>query len=142
MVEPEKSCGAVVFREEAGVRLYLLLHYNEGHWDLPKGHAEKGETEEETARREIEEETGLKNIEFLPLFRHTISYFFKRNGRNVPKDVVFFLAKTGQDEVKISGEHLDYVWLTYLQAEKKITYKNARNTLQQAENYLLSLEKP
>ena len=57
MREPEKSCGAVVYRMEKGRRLYLLLHYCEGHWDLPKGHVEAGESEEQTARREISEET-------------------------------------------------------------------------------------
>ena len=53
MPEPEKSCGAVVFREENGVRLYLLLHYAEGHWDLPKGHVEKGESEEQNKLKKL-----------------------------------------------------------------------------------------
>ena len=53
----EKSCGIVLFREEEGTRQFLLLHYPSGHWDLAKGHVEEGETEHETATRELLEET-------------------------------------------------------------------------------------
>lgn len=141
MAEPEKSCGAVVFREENGMRLYLILHYAEGHWDLPKGHSEKGETEEQTARRETEEETGISQLEFVPEFRRTTSYFFKRSGRNIPKEVTFFLARTDQKEVKLSSEHLDFAWLPYGSAVAKATYRNAKGVLAAAEKYLSSLEK-
>ena len=48
----EKSAGAVIFRKQNDAILYLLLHYEAGHWDLAKGHIEKGESLEETARRE------------------------------------------------------------------------------------------
>jgi len=53
-----KSCGAVVYRENAQVK-YLLLHYGGAHWDFVKGEMEEDESEEETARRELEEETGI-----------------------------------------------------------------------------------
>lgn len=139
---PEKSCGAVVFREENGVRLYLLLRYSEGHWDLPKGHTEKGETEEQTARREIEEETGITQLELVPSFRRAIAYAFKRNGADVPKEVAFFLAKTVQKGVKLSSEHLDFAWLPFSQAERKATYRNAKNLLREAEECLSLLQKP
>ena len=56
----EKSCGAVVSRmTENGREILLIRHMNGGHWAFPKGHVEKDETEEQTARREILEETGL-----------------------------------------------------------------------------------
>ena len=141
MIEPEKSCGAVVFREEGGARLYLVLHYTERHWDLPKGHVEKGETEEETARREIAEETGIARIEFLPGFRHVVSYTFRRAGKNVPKDVVFFLAKTSEKDVRLSSEHIGFAWLPFQQALEKITYSNAKRMVQKAEESLSSPKK-
>ncbi|MEW6722749.1 MAG: NUDIX domain-containing protein, partial [Candidatus Micrarchaeota archaeon] len=50
----EKSCGIILFRE-GEKRLYLLLHYEEGHWDFPKGHVEAGESEHEAASREAVE---------------------------------------------------------------------------------------
>ena len=140
MREPEKSCGAVVYRMEKGRRLYLLLHYCEGHWDLPKGHVEAGESEEQTARREISEETGISELEFEPSFRQIIEYRLVKNGEDVPKDVVFFLAKTPQKEVALSDEHIGYLWLPFRLAREKMTYKNARETLEKAEALLSSVK--
>lgn len=85
----EKSCGAVIFREEAGGREYLVLHSTQGHTTLCKGHVEGDETEHETAVREIMEETGLR-VDFVDGFRADIAYS-PRPG--VDKDVVFFLAR-------------------------------------------------
>ncbi|MEM4554228.1 MAG: bis(5'-nucleosyl)-tetraphosphatase [Candidatus Anstonellaceae archaeon] len=134
----EKSCGAVIFTEEDGRRLYLLLHYEEGHWDLPKGHMEKKESELETALREIEEETGLNQLEIYEGFRKTISYYFVRKGEKILKEVVFFLAKTTQKEVVLSSEHIGFVWLPYKLAFKKLTYDNTRQVLAEAERFLAS----
>ena len=60
----EKSAGAVVFRKEKEP-LYLLLHYEAKHWDFPKGHVEENESDNETVKREVEEETGIKDIEII-----------------------------------------------------------------------------
>ena len=74
----EHSAGAVVYRLERGKPVYLLLHYEAKHWDLPKGNIEEGESVEETARREIREETGIKDVEFVPGFETKIEYVFCR----------------------------------------------------------------
>ena len=84
----EKSCGAVVFRQNQD-RKYLLLHYEGGHWDFVKGHVERGETEKETVLRETEEEAGITDAKFVEGFRHRISYYYRRAGRTVYKEVVF-----------------------------------------------------
>ena len=56
----EKSCGAIVYRKYHGnTEILLIKHINSGHWSFPKGHVEGDETEEETAKREIMEETGI-----------------------------------------------------------------------------------
>ena len=132
----EKSCGAVVYRMHEGKRLYLILHYDEGHWDLPKGHVEAGETEEQTARREIAEESGITQLEFAPDFRHVITYKFKRKGKLIPKDVVYFLAKTEETEVRLSDEHTDFEWLEYEHARRRLTYSNTKNLVILAERHL------
>ncbi|MCX6772031.1 MAG: bis(5'-nucleosyl)-tetraphosphatase [Candidatus Micrarchaeota archaeon] len=133
----EKSCGALIFRQEGGRRLYLLLHYAGGHWDFPKGHVEKGESEEQTALREIKEETGLASLEFIPDFREEISYSFRHNtGETAEKQVAFFLAKTGEKLVRLSDEHIGFAWLSYPSALKKATYENARMLLEKAEKRL------
>ena len=55
----EKSCGALVFRRASQGLEVLLLKHRAGHWDFPKGHVEAGESEQETALREVLEESGL-----------------------------------------------------------------------------------
>ena len=135
-MEHEKSCGAVIFRVGNGIQ-YLLLHYEAGHWDFVKGHVEKGESEEETVKREILEETGLGSNTFLNDFRERIDYFYRRRGRLVSKEVIFYLVKnTGEEQVKISGEHIGYDWLPYHDALDRLTYKNAKETLRKAEEHL------
>ena len=79
-------------RAEESIRAAQLL-YEAGHWDFVKGHVEKGESEEETVTREILEETGLSGNTFLSDFRERIDYFYRRRGRTVSKEVIFYLVK-------------------------------------------------
>jgi 8-oxo-dGTP pyrophosphatase MutT (NUDIX family) len=132
----EKSCGIVVFREEGDVRKYLLLHYPSGHWDFVKGHVEEGENEFETAFRELEEETGISDLQFVENFREPISYIYKKNGKPSNKQVVFFLGKTNTKDIKISFEHKGFLWLPCAEALKKVTFENARKVLTAAEKLL------
>ncbi|MFH0738229.1 MAG: NUDIX domain-containing protein [Candidatus Micrarchaeota archaeon] len=131
----ERSSGIIVYREGAQ-RLYLLLHYEEGHWDFPKGHIEKGEDEKTAARRELEEETGIKGAGLLPRFKGRIEYYYMRDGRRMHKEVVFFLAKTETEAVRLSDEHIGYVWLPYIKALERLTFKNAKQLLEKAEKKL------
>ena len=143
----EKSAGAIIFRIENNVPHYLLVHYESGHWEFAKGHIEDGEKPEDAARREIAEETGIKDIKIIPGFKEYIKYFF-RNNYNLKKEdknkapwifklVVFYLAQTNTKEVNISEEHTGFVWLPYQEASKKLTFKNAKNLLKKA-NELIS----
>jgi 8-oxo-dGTP pyrophosphatase MutT (NUDIX family) len=127
----EKSAGAIVYLAEGRTRLYLLLHYEEGHWDFPKGKMEKGESEEETIRREVREETGITDIDFKD-FREGINYSFRRDGETVYKEVIFRLARTKEKEVKLSFEHTAYKWLPYEEALGQLTYDNAKELLKKA----------
>ena len=73
-MKKEKSCGAIVYRQrDSWVEVLLIRHKNGGHWAFPKGHVEKQETEEETALREIREETGL-TVKLNTAFRHMVTY--------------------------------------------------------------------
>jgi 8-oxo-dGTP pyrophosphatase MutT (NUDIX family) len=115
---------------------YPGLRHPKTYWDLPKGHIEKGEDEEETVRREVGEETGLKDVKIASGFRETIKYFFKWEGKNILKFVTFCLVEAKTKEVKISSEHLGYKWLPYQQALAKLTFKNAKEILKKANDFL------
>lgn len=131
----EKSCGAVIFKRN-GNRKYLLLHYEGGHWDFVKGHVEKNESERETVQRETEEEAGIKEITFIEGYRQPISYYYKRAGKTVYKQVIFYLVESKTDEIRLSREHVGYDWLSYERAYDRLTYKNAKETLKKAREFL------
>jgi 8-oxo-dGTP pyrophosphatase MutT (NUDIX family) len=146
----EKSAGAIVFRKESSNMaqekgeepLFLLLYYPSGsraqkaYWDFPKGHIEKEEKLKDTVKREVAEETGLKDIEFFEGFQETIKYFFKWENKNILKFVTFYLVETKTREVEISGEHISYKWLPYSEALEQLTFKNAKEILKKANEYL------
>jgi bis(5'-nucleosidyl)-tetraphosphatase len=132
----EKSCGIVVFREELPERLYLVLHYEEGHWDFPKGHVEAGEKEEDTAFRELKEETGLSDVELVLGFREQLDYRYKRGAKGFHKTVFFFLGRTDAEKITLSSEHVGFEWLPYDLALARLTYENARGVLSKAQDAL------
>lgn len=132
----EKSCGLVVLRDTPKGKEYLLLHYPAGHWDFPKGHVEPGESERQTALREMEEETGIKDVSIIDGFRDTIHYYFRHDGQLISKTVVFFCAQTTENDVTISHEHQDHQWLPFKEAMARLTFDNAKGILQQVYNFL------
>jgi len=118
----EKSAGAVVFTRKDKIK-YLLLMRNPKYWDLPKGNIERGEEEEQAAVREVKEETGLDEIKIIAGFKESEHYFYRLKGELISKDVVFFLAESKTDKVKISKEHEDYGWFEFDEAVKKAKSK-------------------
>lgn len=136
----EKSCGIILFREGKSERLFLLLHYPSGHWDFPKGHVEQyDKTEQDTAKRELLEETGISQVEILDGYREPMNYTYLRDKKPSNKQVIFFLAKTGQEDVTISHEHFDFDWLPYDVAYNRLTFDNAKNLLKKASAVIMKL---
>jgi len=131
----EISAGVIVFRR-APQPHYLLLHYESGHWDFPKGHIEPGEEAQETARRELKEETGISGVRFVDGYKETLRYFFRQQGIGIFKVVVYFLVETDQSEVTLSSEHIDFDWLPYDAALARLTFKNSRDLLVKAHEHL------
>lgn len=137
-----------MFRRNGKSLKFLLLHYKSGHWDFPKGHVEKGESDEETLRREVAEETGIENLEIIPRFTRKVGYFYvakgeekkkrimEKRGIRIKKQVVYYLVETLEEKIVISHEHIDFRWLNFAQACQKITYKNSRNILISANKFI------
>ncbi len=139
----ENSAGAIIYSENKdGVHEYLLLHYEAGHWDFPKGHVEENESEEQAARREILEETGIRasDLEFEMGFNEKIKYFYTREGQTFFKEAVFFLARADARDVRLSREHTGFAWSNYDDALKQLTYESARKVLRKAESFLRNKE--
>ena len=133
----EKSCGTIVLkRQKDGSVKYLLLHYSAGHWDFPKGHQEKNEKEEQTALRELKEETGIEDIEIVEGFKETIKYFYRKAEEVIYKEVVFFLVQSATEHVDISSEHTGYAWTSYEHAQKRLTFNTAKDLLRKANQFL------
>ncbi len=136
------SAGFVIFRLNKGKIEYLLLYNSKGHWDFPKGHVEKEENLLQAAKRETEEEAGIRELEIIPLFHETIKYWYKEEGKKVTKEVHFFLAKVKEDvEVRISWEHQGYKWVSYEEAMKLIKFPEQKKVLQRAHEHIIKTYK-
>ena len=132
----EKSVGAIVFRGQGSERQFLLLHYIAGHWGLVKGHVEQGETEEQTLFRELKEETTLTHAELAQGFKQHTSYFFRREGATIFKEVIFYLLESKQGTVSISHEHQAFEWIPFEAALKRLSFKNTKVVLEKAGEFL------
>lgn len=134
----EKSCGAVIYCEAGGRRVYLIERMRQGHLSLCKGHVERNETERETALREIREETAL-TVEIRGGFRETTEYS-PRPGRW--KTVVFFLARADSLDVLPQPEEVaELLWLPFGEAADALTFESDREVLRRAEALLAERER-
>lgn len=130
----ESSCGAVIFRNINGQRRFLLIkNKRSAHWGFPKGHIERGETKEQTAKREVLEETGL-HINIYDGFSSTSEY--KIAGR-VEKRVTILLGSTTDTQTVIQQEEIeDYIWLEYDKALASLKFENDKTILISAKEFL------
>ena len=121
----EKSCGAIVFTRRDGQLLFVIVQEQAGAYSFPKGHMEGDETEMETARREVWEETGLRPA-FLQGFRQQDEYDL-REKPGTRKKVTYFLAEFGNEPlVPREGEIRRIQLLPYEQAVNLFEHENTR----------------
>lgn len=135
----EKSCGALVIRHDEGRGddyILMIRHRPGGYRSFPKGHVEAGETERETAMREVLEETSVR-ITILPDFRHVVCY---APAPGVEKEVVYFLAATEQIDIRPRhGEIAQVEWVPLERAERCLTHDNDKRVLKAALDKLQSI---
>ena len=140
-MKTEKSCGAVVFtRTDEGIK-FVIIANEVGYYGFPKGHTEDGETELETAHREILEETGL-DVNFIEGFRTTDAHPHIREGRPpVMKDMVYFLAEYSEQELTAQeGEVSEIRLMTYEEAMEKFQFESSRRILREANDFLGNMQ--
>lgn len=136
----KESCFGIIpirYREQ-GLELLLVKH-QAGHWAFPKGHPEAGETAQETALRELQEEVALTVTSFLkaePLIEY---YSFVREGQTIDKSVTYFLAYV-EGEPKIhEPEILEAQWLTFGEAHLLATFPELKSLIEKLELLLREL---
>jgi len=135
------SAGIITYTIENENILYLLLHYESGHWDLPKGKIEPGETKQQAALRELMEETGL-TAELDNDFEETIKYIFTDYDKQLAQKIVyFFVGRATSKEVKLSDEHIGYKWLPYKETIELLTYDNAKKLVKKAHKHIIATQK-
>lgn len=132
-VRKDSSFGVIPIYQDAGETRYLLIQHQAGHWAFPKGHAEPGESETQTALRELREETGICDVTLRADMHITETYRFSRNGQAVEKTVRYFVGLVRSSAVRIQDEEIrDYRWATYEEARALLTYEQARHSLEEA----------
>jgi 8-oxo-dGTP pyrophosphatase MutT (NUDIX family) len=141
----EQSAGIIVYRiNSENIPEFLLLNGDAIGWGFPKGHIDKGENLVQTAKRETYEETSLKVSKLEPGFKQEVKYFLKKNwstGKQYKtpklKMVTYFLAEVPyESNVRISHEHIGFLWLPYSKAKKKQLFN--KKLLKYAKDYILA----
>ena len=133
----QKSCGGVVFTREGGELRYVIIRQTNGVLGFPKGHVEADESDEETAVREIKEETGL-DVTLIGGFCECDTYYFTLDdGREIMKDVVYFLCEAlGGTPVPQESELTDIFLLPFDEALAALRFERAKEVLKLADEFL------
>ena len=147
----QAAAGIVLFHVRDGERRYLLVRSaltRRPIWEFPKGGVEAGETDPEAAERELREEAGLEvgDYEVLDGFREEERYVFtqgKGEGRTlIVKRVVYFVAESRTEAVRISHEAEDYRWVTFAEGLRLLRFPGKRHVLDRAEAFVARLSAP
>jgi 8-oxo-dGTP pyrophosphatase MutT (NUDIX family) len=140
----EISCGAVVYRMKNNSPVFLLVNSKRnGRWGFPKGHAENKENEIETAKREIFEETGIKNIKFIENFRREDVYLINgatvtAKGHFVEKHSVYFLALALENTSNFDENEISTLeWAGIKKARKLLSFDNQKRIIESAYNKIV-----
>ena len=130
-----KSCGFVAYKQIENENYYLIIKSLNGDVGFPKGHMEPGESELETAIRELKEETGI-DVNVISGFRRQIEYELRRIPDTV-KQSVYFLGECISDNIVCQeAEVTEAGFVSYEDALKLLTFEETKNILEDAEKLL------
>jgi 8-oxo-dGTP pyrophosphatase MutT (NUDIX family) len=137
-----KGIGIIPYKIAGQSIRYLLLHHGGEYWNFPKGHQEGLEEDLQTALRELDEETGIKEVKIIDGFLESYDYDFDTQIKDGQKEkiyrrAIFYLGDVGDQPVKISDEHVDFGWFDYETAFKRLFHQNSQDLLKKAHQFLL-----
>lgn len=126
----EKTCGSIIYLKRGGVKYYLLIENNSGHIGFPKGHVEFGETEAETAEREVFEETFLK-VSVEDKTRQEYTYTSKEG---IIKNCVYFCSEFIGELIRLQEDEITRCWLvSYEEAYELLNYPQDKVIFEKAD---------
>lgn len=133
----EKSCGVIIFTRENNDIKFVIIKSINGFYGFPKGHVENGETEVETALREVFEEVGLKP-NLIEGFRETVEYYIP--SADVQKQVVYFLGEYKNQKIAFQkSELLSAQLMNFNQAKNIFTHQNNIDLLLKAKDFISAM---
>ena len=132
-----KSCGFIVYKRVNNKKFYLVIRSLNGDFGFPKGHTEPGESEIETAIRELKEETGIE-VKIIEGFRRQIEYEL-RNIPNTIKQSVYFLGECTSDKIICQESEVSEArFFSYEDAIKILSFEKTKSILIDAEKFICS----
>lgn len=134
----EHSYGVIpVFKNQDGTVVYGVVRHAAGHWGFPKGHAGDGETEVETAKRELQEELGIATVTLIPGIKLSEQFAYEREGTMYDKTVTYFVGLVTETPLAplpgFEAEVTEIRWLPYGEMRALLTYENNKQTLDAAD---------
>ncbi len=129
-LKKEKSCGCIIIKNG---KVLLVYEKNRNFWGFPKGHVENGETEIETALREVKEEVGL-DVDIYVEKRYTLNYIIRNE---IDKTTVLYIAKPKNEKLVVQENEIENVkWCDFKEALNTLTFENWKELFREVINDL------
>src|SRR3990167_5095921 len=131
------SVGAVII--DSGKKHVLIAwQIKDDYWVFPKGRVKPGETEEQTLRREIQEEVGITDFTILPGFKEEMLYDFElASGKPIHRKIIYYVIHAKNRDFKIGVDEIKEArWLTFNEAVQYLKYGNQHALLAKVKSYL------
>jgi len=129
-----------VSESRSGEYLYLVAKHRAGHWAFPKGTPEEGESEIKTAKRELYEETGIKNVDVRTERKFVQNYSFIEGNIQKHKSVTYYIGLTSdiraETPEEFKNEILEIQWLPYDTVRELLTYRESKDLHDEVNTYL------
>ena len=134
-MKKDYSFGVIPLRQQSSSWEVFMVRQRQGHWCFPKGHAELGESGQETAVRELQEETGLKVSKWWDVNPAMEQYMIQKAGEQYLKSVVYWVAEVeGQVDLQ-TEEIMDGEWLAIDNASDRLSFQGLNEYLQNLQSY-------
>ena len=125
-LKKEKSCGCIIIKDQ---KVLLVYEKNRNFWGFPKGHMEDGETEIETALREVKEEVGL-DVEIDKKRRYTLNYVINNE---IDKTTVLYIAKAKNEKIIMQESEIENTkWCSFEEALNMLTFDDWKEMFKKA----------